>query len=122
MVNGIDPFGDSSNRTLVALVVLLPLCLSGVTEAPAGVLCRVLGFVGMFSYNIYLWHLVARNTLVQVVHKLTGIEEGFVSATLIYFGGSLLFGITATLFIERPFLILRERFSLSCRETNQRRE
>lgn len=64
---------------------------------------KVVGFIGVHSYSIYLWHLVAKNI---VMHFPLGEKTSFA----LYFLLALVLGIALSYIIERPFLKLRDRF------------
>jgi len=63
----------------------------------------VVAFVGVHSYSIYLWHLFVGQELYRF--GLSGI-----SATFAYIVMSLMVGIFFSYVLEKPILVLRERF------------
>lgn len=67
---------------------------------------KLLCFIGIHSYSIYLWHLMVKDYL----NLLSLDKYTFLSLYLIL---SLLIGIVLSFLIERPFLILKERLSIS---------
>ena len=73
-------------------------------------LARLLGFVGFFSYSIYLWHLIARD---EVLHYLNSWERhgtaAFLLMTAAHFALSIALGLISAVLIEQPFLSLRNR-------------
>ncbi len=84
----INPFRFTGNSK-VLYYVYQPLC-----------------FIGIHSYSIYLWHLMVKDYL-----NLLNLDKyTFLSLYLIL---SLLIGIILSFLIERPFLILKERLTIS---------
>nr|MBP6315968.1 acyltransferase [Chitinophagaceae bacterium] len=63
---------------------------------------KALGFIGVHSYSIYLWHLTGYYFLLKVFHYNTYIMTG------LYIISSLLVGIFFSLTIEKTFLKMRE--------------
>lgn len=75
-------------------------------------LARIVAWIGIYSYSIYLWHLAFRNILYQ--HCL--ILLAFVPPQLqwplgmsVYIGGAVLFGYGAAKAVEMPGLKIRDR-------------
>jgi peptidoglycan/LPS O-acetylase OafA/YrhL len=62
-----------------------------------------IGFIGIYSYSIYLWHLPVQNILLRYIPNM-------VVESMIYIILSLAVGIGMSLLIEKPILKLRERF------------
>jgi peptidoglycan/LPS O-acetylase OafA/YrhL len=62
-----------------------------------------IGFIGIYSYSIYLWHLPVQNILLRFIPNM-------VVESVIYIILSLAVGIGMSLLIEKPMLKLRERF------------
>lgn len=63
---------------------------------------RAFCFIGVHSYSIYLWHLVAKNI---ILHFGFGEKLSFALYLLL----ALAIGIVLSFVIERPFLRLRDR-------------
>jgi len=67
---------------------------------------KPLCFIGIHSYSIYLWHLMVKDYL-----NLLNLDKyTFLGLYLVL---SLLIGIVLSFLIERPFLILKERLTIS---------
>jgi peptidoglycan/LPS O-acetylase OafA/YrhL len=75
---------------------------------------RLIGYVGLFSYSIYLWHIdLGRNLVNKLIAReffiaLPG-ELTWVAVTGLYLAGACIGGIALGKLIELPFLALRDR-------------
>jgi peptidoglycan/LPS O-acetylase OafA/YrhL len=86
------------------------LLLHGATWVPrAGWLSRPLAMLGRYSYGIYIWHVLAAQVLLD---HLPGLDYGSPAplAQLAKYGAAIGVGIAATVLVERPALLLRDRF------------
>lgn len=63
---------------------------------------KVLGFIGVHSYSIYLWHMTSNYFLLKVFHYNIYIMTG------LYILTSLLVGIFFSMIVEKTFLKMRE--------------
>jgi peptidoglycan/LPS O-acetylase OafA/YrhL len=76
----------------------------------------VVGWVGVYSYGIYLWHVTAIGILERIVGRrvlsLTGADSqlGWLSAALIVTSGAIFAGVVASKIVDGPVLGLRDRF------------
>ncbi len=73
---------------------------------------RILAWLGIYSYSIYLWHLAFRNILYQnflVLLLLVPAKLQWPLGMTIYLLGATLFGYGAAKAIEMPGLKLRDR-------------
>ena len=69
---------------------------------------RGIATIGVYSYGIYLWHNSVRAPLVQfATHYPEAIRWHLLFAT--EYTAAILLGVLATLFIEWPFLRIRDR-------------
>ena len=74
---------------------------------------RLLAKIGVYSYSIYLWHLVfARLWMVYSV-KIGGVFVTPAVYAAVYVLGSILFGVLLSKAVEMPALALRDRLSPS---------
>lgn len=64
----------------------------------------IISFIGIHSFSIYLWHLMAE----KITHYWLGFNPKYYSVVFIFV--SLSFGIFLSIIIEKPFLLLRDRF------------
>ena len=77
--------------------------------ALTGRMARVLGFIGFFSYSIYLWHLFARDLVLDRMHSMEQTGAGaFVLTTSMHVALSIAFGVISAKVVEQPFLRLRD--------------
>jgi len=90
-------YGFTALYVSAGIVLLLTLRLRAVW-AP-------LGFIGAYSYSIYLWHMPIRLYLGYWGPK----DWSPLASAFLYFGLSLGIGVLAAKLIETPFLILRDR-------------
>jgi peptidoglycan/LPS O-acetylase OafA/YrhL len=73
-------------------------------------LYRVVAWVGMYSYGIYLWHVGVTRPLEKIaghLPELPGLQVTFM--TIMPFVCAILLGVLVTKLVEFPFLRLRER-------------
>lgn len=82
---------------------------------PLAVPLRAMGFVGVYSYSIYLWHetiykVLWSKTLVYTVAEAAGPVAAFYLSLLVLLLCAIGGGVLAAFLIEVPFLKLRERW------------
>ena len=70
---------------------------------------RLLGYIGQYSYSIYLWHMAVETWGTSVLRRLVPEENWYVYAAF-YLTLSIGFGIFMGKLIEAPFLKLRDKF------------
>jgi peptidoglycan/LPS O-acetylase OafA/YrhL len=75
-------------------------------------ICRVLAYIGFYSYSIYLWHFPVERWLVPMIRMI--FENTFHMWSwplyfIAYFFSAVFFGIGMARLIEVPFLRMRER-------------
>jgi peptidoglycan/LPS O-acetylase OafA/YrhL len=75
-----------------------------------GRMARGVGFVGLFSYSIYLWHFLARDVVLDRMHSMEQTGAGaFFLTTAAHLALSVALGVTSAKLVEQPFLALRDR-------------
>jgi peptidoglycan/LPS O-acetylase OafA/YrhL len=75
-----------------------------------GAAARVVGFIGFFSYSIYLWHWEAREQILYRFHSIHrhGATAFFaLTATDVVLATAL--GVISAKLVEQPFLMFRDR-------------
>ncbi len=65
---------------------------------------RFLGWLGAYSYTIYLWHIPVLSAL-----RYGGPKLGLALTLLAYYAGSIAVGVGASKLVEMPVLRLRDR-------------
>jgi peptidoglycan/LPS O-acetylase OafA/YrhL len=86
------------------------LLLHGAAWVPrAGWLSRPLAMLGRYSYGIYIWHVLAAQLVLDLLPGLD-YESHTPLAQLAKYGAAIGAGIVATVLVERPVLLLRDRF------------
>lgn len=72
---------------------------------------RPLAFVGFYSYSIYLWHMpVLRVLIPRLIRWLAPTQLPFAAWAAIYVLLSVVLGALLGRIIEKPFLMIRDRF------------
>lgn len=71
---------------------------------------RLAAFVGEHSYSIYLWHIPYKMWINPRIMRLLHIEDAWGARTACYMAGSIVTGCLLAKLIERPMLILRDRW------------
>lgn len=70
----------------------------------------VLAFLGKISYGLYVFHVLAIQ-LADRVEWLSGSAAGYAAKVLIAFGLTILIAALSYQFLEKPFLLLKSRFT-----------
>jgi peptidoglycan/LPS O-acetylase OafA/YrhL len=68
-----------------------------------------LSVFGVYSYAMYIWHVPISLSVESVFHKLS-LKDSLLFMVLVKYSLSLVFAILITRLLERPFLILRDKF------------
>ncbi|HEY9679208.1 MAG TPA: acyltransferase [Drouetiella sp.] len=73
-------------------------------------LCKLLCFVGLYSYSIYLWHFefVGPFVMYRLLQFIPDPFKFFLGM-FVYIVGAIIFGVIAAKLIEQPMLRIRER-------------
>lgn len=71
---------------------------------------NVFGFIGFYSYSIYLFHTMVAAFLIPVIFILSPVSLGGEILFVLYFIFSVGVGVVMSKFIELPFLKFRDRF------------
>jgi peptidoglycan/LPS O-acetylase OafA/YrhL len=77
---------------------------------PENKLVTSVAYIGSHSYSIYLWHVPLAIWGMPLLSRALGQHLNWGVYCISYFLGSVLFGITAALAIEFPFLRVRDRW------------
>lgn len=97
-------FGLTTNYIAAGLLLI------GLLKIDIGksLLVKVLSYIGMFSYSIYLWHLPVQEWIAIPLNNLT--KTGWFFYAGVYLTGAVLIGILLSKLIEYPILRLRDRY------------
>jgi peptidoglycan/LPS O-acetylase OafA/YrhL len=82
---------------------------NGEKDRGGNAVLKVMAYIGMFSYSIYLWHLPYS---ISLVHRLVGNLQtpyAYGLAMLVYSFTAILLGIVSYSLVEGPALNLRDR-------------
>jgi len=71
---------------------------------------RLAAFIGEHSYSIYLWHTPYRFCINPRITKMLGIENIWWLRITFYMIGSIVVGIVMAKLIERPMLMVRDKW------------
>lgn len=71
---------------------------------------RLAAFIGEHSYSIYLWHTPYRICINPRITKPLGIDDIWWLRTSLYMIGSVVVGCVMAKLIERPMLMLRDKW------------
>lgn len=69
---------------------------------PVGYLTRITAYIGIYSYSIYVWHLLLSDFIEKVLLLKTG--------GVLYLGVTISVGILLSMAIEQAFLKIRDRY------------
>jgi peptidoglycan/LPS O-acetylase OafA/YrhL len=86
-----------TTNILASGAILMGMVCGGVADTA---LNRTLGWIGTYSYSIYLWH----NLVIFIIAPMLGIHNPIIFSVV----GSVIFGIVASRIIEMPALKLRD--------------
>ena len=92
----------------LAFGVLLLVCVPAEAMFQRRRAWHWLGWVGNYSYTIYLWHMLISRS-VSFIRKSSGLAFPYWAELLYYFSASLLLGWLTAALLERPVLRLRDR-------------
>jgi peptidoglycan/LPS O-acetylase OafA/YrhL len=101
----------------LACVALLSEAVACRPEGPLGRVLggRLLGFLGRYSYGLYLFHLLLRPLFTRFLHQLTAGGMAYPLACTLYlilsFTASILVAVVSYHAYEQPFLRLKERWA-----------
>jgi peptidoglycan/LPS O-acetylase OafA/YrhL len=87
----------------------------GAWAPPVRRLARVLAWIGIYSYAIYLWHVTLMGFTERQVGRLIGRFDGapgleWATAAIIVCSAAVLGGALMTWLVERPALAIRDRW------------
>jgi peptidoglycan/LPS O-acetylase OafA/YrhL len=114
---GYSPFMTTVGFTLLYLGFggILMISLYQAVELPkplARVIAptnRMLSYIGIYSYSIYLWHLIVAGVVVDGIRRVSPIKLHYLVEFFLYAVGSIALGIVMSKIIEQPTLSLRDR-------------
>lgn len=96
---GLTVFALASGMLLTAVLV---------KKAPRNLLTYTLGYIGLQSYSIYLWHSSVQSWWMPLLRSQMALNLPDQIYTWIYVIASLALGIVMGIVIEKPFLWLRD--------------
>lgn len=104
----IHTFGYTLNYLAAGAMLLFLLT----TEIPQIMITRIVASIGYQSYSIYLWHITVNVAMIPIALYFNILPDLTAwPRFIIYFVGSVLWGSLMGKFIEKPFLILREKIA-----------
>lgn len=83
--------------------------LSGVTARATEKVGSAFAFVGMYSYSIYIWHVLISAWLPGFIRVVSGYRIDLRGNDLFYYAASLAIGIVMSRLVEYPILHIRDR-------------
>jgi peptidoglycan/LPS O-acetylase OafA/YrhL len=106
-------FDGSIGYTLVALgmVAFVSLVFTHASALHGWLAYRLIAWVGLYSYGIYLWHSVVREPMKILLSRLhiTSDPGAWIVAFTFQVGFSIAIGYAMSRIVEFPFLYLRDR-------------
>ena len=106
-----SPLGDVASYSVswiasaAALLLLYRMSFAGIWLWPA----LAFGFLGQISYPLYLWHVGVMKMGRQYLPQVIGHDQVLLETILIYVG-AIAIAFTVTVLIERPVMLLRDKF------------
>ncbi len=109
---GVEPFIPRFGLTCTylgyGLILLLVVCAKG--PASGNILQKIMAWIGVRSYSIYLWHLPVCFFIAQPLSRSVGGVAGLWLAIGVYLASSIIAGWISYRWIERPVLEWRDRY------------
>lgn len=104
----IHTFGYTLNYLAAGAMLLFLLT----TEIPQIMITRIIALIGYQSYSIYLWHITVNVAMIPIALYFNILPDLTAwPRFIVYFVGSVLWGSLMGKFVEKPFLILREKIA-----------
>lgn len=105
-----DSVGLASTYIGFATILLASLAFAIPSHGVLSIPFRVVAFCGTYSYGIYLWHVPVKLWGTLYLTRWFGWRLSASSELLVYLFGSFAVGIFFSIIVERPFLLLRDRW------------
>lgn len=105
-----DSVGLASTYIGFAMILLASLAFAIPSHGVGSIPFRVAAFCGAYSYGIYLWHMPVKLWGTMYLTRWFGWRFSASSELLVYLLGSFAVGIFFSIMVERPFLLLRDRW------------
>lgn len=106
-------FDRSIGYTLISvgMVVFVSLVFTHGSAIHDWLPYRLIAWVGLYSYGIYLWHSVVREPSKIMLDRLhiTSDPEAWIVSAVFQVGASIALGYAMSRIVEFPFLYLRDR-------------
>jgi peptidoglycan/LPS O-acetylase OafA/YrhL len=69
-----------------------------------------ISFIGVYSYSIYLWHMMVQSYILRMIANLIPFKINFRIMFCIYFLLSIIIGIAMAKIVEFKFLKIRDKY------------